>query len=111
MSSTTGSSSYDTSISASASAAVYRSLATTAATISPTYRTVSTAIGGWSGITMSSVTGQAQGTLPCSAAKSAPEKAAITPDTPCAADTSTDVIRACACGLRRNATYARPGSV
>ena len=53
---------------------------------------------------MSSVTGQAHGRLPCSAAKSAPEKTAITPDASRAADRSTPVIRACAYGLRTNAT-------
>ena len=55
------------SMSSSASAAAYRSRATTAATISPAYRTVSTAIGGCGGMTMSSVTGQAHGSEPCSA--------------------------------------------
>ena len=60
-------------MSSSASAAAYRSRATTHATISPPYRTVSTAIDGCSGMTMSGVTGQAQGSEPCSAAKSAPE--------------------------------------
>ena len=68
------------------------------------------AIGGWAGMTMSGVTGQAQGRLPCSAAKSAPENAAMTPEVPRAAETSTDVIRACAIGLRRYATCTSPGS-
>ncbi len=58
---------------------------------------------------MSGVTGQAQGRLPCSSAKSAPENAAITPGTCLAAVTSTDVILACACGLRRKAMCSRPG--
>ena len=60
---------------------------------------------------MSGVTGQAQGSDPCSAAKSAPEYAAMTPGASVAADTSTEVIRACACGLRRNATCSSPGRV
>ena len=59
---------------------------------------------------MSSVTGQAQGRLPCSSAKSAPVNAAITPGSSLAALTSADVIRACACGLRRNAMCSMPGS-
>ena len=59
---------------------------------------------------MSGVTGQAQGRLPCSAAKSAPENAAMTPGALRAADTSTRVIRACAIGLRTNATCTMPGS-
>ncbi len=67
------------------------------------------AIGGCAGITMSSVTGQAQGRLPCSAAKSAPEKAAITPGMARAADRSTEVIRACAIGLRAKAMCSMPG--
>ncbi len=48
----------------SASAAAYRSRATTTATASPTYRTSSVASGWWSGCTMSAVTGQAQGSAP-----------------------------------------------
>ena len=59
---------------------------------------------------MSSVTGQAHGRLPCSSAKSAPEKAAITPGMLRAALTSTEVIRACANGLRTNAMCSMPGS-
>ena len=78
---------------------------------SPTYRTSSTAIGGCAGITMSGVTGQAQGRLPCSAAKSAPEYAAMTPGALRAALTSTEVILACAYGLRRKAMCSMPGSV
>jgi len=50
---------------------------------------------------MSGVTGHAHGRLPCSSAKSAPEKAAMTPGRPVAPLVSTDTIRACACGLRR----------
>ncbi len=60
---------------------------------------------------MSGVTGQAQGRLPCSAAKSAPENAAMTPGSLRAALTSTEVIRACAYGLRRKAMCSMPGSV
>src|SRR5579875_3723749 len=60
---------------------------------------------------MSGVTGQAQGRLPCSSAKSAPEKAAITPGMALAGLTSTAVIRACACGLRRIAMCSIPGRV
>ena len=62
------------------------------------------AIAGWAGITMSSVTGQAQGRLPCSCAKSAPENAATTPGSWRAALTSTLLIFAWANGLRRKAT-------
>ena len=59
---------------------------------------------------MSSVTGHAHGRLPCSAAKSAPEKAAMTPGWPRAPLTSTLVIFACANGLRRKARCSMPGS-
>ena len=59
---------------------------------------------------MSGVTGQAQGRLPCSAAKSAPEYAAMTPGACRAALRSTRVIRACAIGLRTNAMCISPGS-
>ena len=58
---------------------------------------------------MSGVTGQAHGRLPCSSAKSAPEKAAITPGIAFAALTSTEVILACANGLRRKAMCTMPG--
>ena len=51
-------------------------------------------------MTISGVTGQAQGRLPCSSAKSAPEKAAMTPGDYRARLTSTRVIRAWANGLR-----------
>ncbi len=94
----------------SASVALYRSVATTQATASPAYRTSSTAIGGWSGMTMSSVTGHAHGRLPCSPARSRPLNAATTPGLLRAAEVSTRVTRACAIGLRRNATYSMPGS-
>src|SRR5258708_28792797 len=60
---------------------------------------------------MSAVTGHAHGREPCSAATSWPEKTANTPAAVRAASRFTDVIRACACGLRRNAICARPGSV
>ena len=62
-------------------------------------------------MTMSGVTGHAHGRLPCSAAKSAPEKAAITPGWLSAPLTSTRVILACAYGLRRNAMCSMPGSL
>src|ERR1700724_1461256 len=93
-----------------ASAAAYRSRATTQATGSPEYRTSVTAIGGWSGSTMSGVTTHAQGSPPCSPARSAPLKTATTPGLSRAAEVSTLTIRACAYGLRRNATYSIPGS-
>src|SRR5215471_9009405 len=60
---------------------------------------------------MSSVTGHAHGRLPCSAAKSAPEKAATTPGMPRAPLRSTPVIFACANGLRTNAMCSMPGSL
>src|SRR6266851_4152786 len=62
-------------------------------------------------MTMSGVTGHAHGKLPCSSAKSAPENAAITPGMPRAALTSTEVIRACANGLRTKAMCSIPGRV
>ncbi len=55
-----------------ASTAAVRVRATTIATASPTWFTVSTAIEGWPGLTMSGVTGQAQGMVPCSSLKSCP---------------------------------------
>ena len=60
---------------------------------------------------MSSVTGQAQGSMPAGSARSAPLNAATTPGRSSAADTSTRVIRACAIGLRRIAMCSMPGSV
>jgi len=58
---------------------------------------------------MSGVTGHAHGRLPCSCAKSAPLNAAITPGRARAALTSTLMIFAWACGLRRKARCSRPG--
>ena len=66
-----------TSSTASCAAALLR--ATMTATASPTWLTVSTAIDGCPGLTMSGVTGQAHGIEPCSSAKSRPVKTATTP--------------------------------
>src|SRR6266536_316898 len=96
---------------ASASSAAARERATTTATASPTWRTSSTAIGGWSGWTMSSVTGHAHGRLPCTSATSRPLYAATTPGSRSAALVSTPVMRAWASGLRRIARCSMPGSV
>ena len=60
---------------------------------------------------MSGVTGQAQGRLPCSSARSAPANAAMTPGCASAALRSTPVIFACANGLRTNAMCSMPGSL
>src|SRR5437588_10478272 len=100
MSSTTGSGSYSTSIAASASTAVSRSRATTTATASPTWRTSSTATGGYGGRRMSSVAGQPVGRLPWTSDTSAPLNAVTTLGASFAAETSTLVIRAWAYGLR-----------
>src|SRR5918998_159165 len=66
-----------TSSTASCAAALLR--ATITATASPTWLTSSTAIDGWPGLTMSGVTGQAQGIEPCSSATSRPVRTATTP--------------------------------
>jgi hypothetical protein len=60
---------------------------------------------------MSSVTGHAHGRLPCTSATSAPVNAATTLGRPSAAETSIEVIRADANGLRRIAMCSMPGSV
>ena len=109
MSSTTGSGSYSTSIASSASWALALSRAAITATASPTWLTVSTARLGWPGFTMSGVTGQAHGMVPWVSAKSRPEKAATTPGRLSAGETSIELIRACAIGLRRIARCSMPG--
>src|SRR6266540_2199879 len=111
MSRTTGNGSYSTSTPSSASTALARSRATTTATASPTCRTSSTASAGWLGCTMSSVTGQAHGRLPCRSATSAPVNAAITFGAASAPETSIRLIWACACGLRRIARCSITGRV
>jgi type VI protein secretion system component Hcp len=83
--------------------------ATTAATISPTWCTSVWAMAGCGGMTVSSVTGQAHGRLPCLSLKSAPVYAAMTPGFDVAPDTSIEVIVACAIGLRRYAMCSMPG--
>src|SRR6266511_3395632 len=88
-----------------------RDRAATTATVSPTWRTSSTAIGGWSGCTMSSVTSQAHGRVPCTSATSRPLNAATTPGSRSAGAVSTRVIRAWARGLRRIARGSIPGRV
>src|SRR5258707_2483875 len=87
MSSTGSSGSYDASISSSASAAAYRSLATTAATISPAYRTVSTAIGGGVWLTESLRARPGHGGVPLFSAQSGAERNESTPGVRPAADT------------------------
>jgi hypothetical protein len=84
---------------------------TITATASPTWLTSSTATDGWPGLTMSGVTGQAQGKEPCSSAKSAPVKTAMTFGAAWAALTSTLRIFACATGLRTIARCSMPGNV
>src|SRR5947199_2421901 len=59
---------------------------------------------------MSGVTGQAQGSEPCSSAKSAPLYAATTPGRCSAGDTSTRVTLACAIGLRSTAMCSIPAN-
>src|ERR687893_2843156 len=97
-----------TSSRASAAAALLR--ATITATASPTWLTSSTAIDGWPGLTMSGVTGQAQGIEPCSSATSRPVRTATTPGASCAALVSIELIFACATGLRTTARCNIPGS-
>ena len=95
----------------SASWALALSRATTTATASPTWLTVSTAIDGCPGFTMSGVTGHAQGMTPWVSAKSWPEKAATTPGRCRAGLTSIRLILAWAIGLRRMAMCSMPGNV
>src|ERR687893_913726 len=94
-----------------ASWALYRSVATTTATPSPAWLTPPRARGQWSGIFMSSVTGQPVGIpMAHSPARSSPVKTATTPGLSLAAETSIERILAWACGLRRSAKWSIPGS-
>src|SRR6476660_10296160 len=97
------------STSSTASCAADLLRATITATASPTWLTSATATDGCPGLTISGVTGQAQGMEPCSSAKSRPEKTATTPGDDCAAVRSTLVIFACATGLRTTARCSIPG--
>src|SRR5918998_2221407 len=94
-----------------ASWALYRSVATTTATPSPAWLTSPRARGQWSGIFMSSVTGQPVGIpMAHSPARSSPVKTSTTPGLSLAAETSIERILAWAWGLRRSAKWSIPGS-
>jgi hypothetical protein len=106
---TAGSGSYSMSMASRASWADTLSRAAITATASPTWFTWVTARLGAPGLTMSGVTGQAQGRSPWVAAKSWPVNTATTPGRPLASDVSIEVIVAWAIGLRRMARCTMPG--
>src|SRR3954447_25912296 len=83
----------------------------TTATISPAKVTRSVAIGGWAGATWSVVIGQALIITPIESSRSAPEKTVTTLGAALAAEVSTEVMVACANGLRTIAMCSMPGSV
>ncbi len=91
---TAGSGSYSTTTTSTASRASAFERATTTATASPTYATLSIASGKCSGAFMSGVTAHAHGIGPHESRRSAPLYAATTPGMPSAADTSTLRMRA-----------------
>src|SRR5580693_9105725 len=103
-SATTGSGSYSTSISSSASRAAYASSATTNATSWPWNRTLSVASTACT--SRDSVGIQAS----WRSSSMAPVMTARTRGCASAAAVSTEMIRACASGLRRMAPYSIPGS-
>ena len=94
-----GRSSYSTSISRAAASAASFVSAATAATRSPTIRTRSLASAGQSSRR------RPRRTCPISA----PVSTACTPGTCCAADVSTEMMRACGRGLRVYASQSMPG--
>ncbi len=108
---TAGSSSYSTSTSSAASRASAALRATTTATTSPANATRSAGIGEWAGVFWSGVIGQALMHAPSSSPKSLPLNTPTTLGDALAASRSTEVIVACAKGLRTMARCSMPGRV
>jgi hypothetical protein len=109
-STTAGSGSHSTSTRSRPSSARYGVVATTTATGSPTWRTVSVASGLRLAVSTSSRIGPVATRSPMSSLRSAPVNTATTPSSASAADVSIAVTRAWACGLRTKEAWSIPGS-
>jgi len=105
-SNTPGSTSYSTSINSQARTAVSRAMAQTAATSSPTKRTLSAAraVSSWLSGTRRQLPNFTWG-------RSAAVMTSLTPGSALALDLSMRLISACGCGLRKSAPCSMPGSL